>query len=133
MNYEEIAHKIDYAVKCAANVTVELDDPEWCELVFVTFGDDLSIYVEPIKIGAVAARVKVRGEVARLYLHMDDFMSLAPMLHAIRMALEPFVMGNGREFVAHDFPKGLVIALIDDREVNAIHDASEAAKGFASV
>jgi hypothetical protein len=120
---KKAAQKIAYAVRCAADVAIRLADPEWCELIFVSFGDELGEVPETLQIGAMAARVKVRGEVARLYLHIDDPVSFTIMRDAIRVALKPFLMG-GRQFVVHDSAEGIEVVLLDEGEIQDIHNAT---------
>jgi len=117
----EIVQKIAYAIRCAADVTIRLGDPEWCELVFATFSNRLSESVETIHIGAMPARAKILGEVVRIHLHLNDFMSIAVIRNAIRMAIEPLLV-RGRQLMVHDSLEGLVVILaLDDRKIYGIH------------
>lgn len=125
---QQIAQKIAYAMKCAAGFSIKDDNPEWCELVFATFPNDFGESIEVVHIGAMPARVKIRGEIVRLYLYLNNLVSLTVMRDAIRVALDPFVVG-GRQFVVHDGFEGLEVLLIEDhREVHVIHDASSTAE-----
>jgi hypothetical protein len=101
---EKLICSIVRALRAAADVAIRLADPEWCELIFVSLTDELGKVPEPIKIGAMPARTKVSGEVARLYLHINDPMSFAVMRDAIRLALEPFFVRE-RQLVLHDIRK----------------------------
>jgi hypothetical protein len=121
----EIAQKIAYTVRCAADLTIRFGDPKWCELVFATLPDQLSEGIKVVHIGAMSARVKMRGEVVRLHLHLNDSVSVAIIRDAIRMALEPFVV-RGRQLIVHDALEGLVFVFVlaNDRQIQAIHKAS---------
>ena len=119
----EITQKIAYALRTAADFAIRAADPEWCELVFVSFPDGFSKDVETVQIGAMPARAKVSGEVVRLYLHLDDLVCFLPMRDAVRFALEPFFVGS-RQLTVHDTAEGYEVILRDDREINAIHDGS---------
>jgi hypothetical protein len=110
----EIAQKIAYAMQVAVGFSIKQDNPEWCELLSVSFPDAFSENVEPVKIIAMPARAKVRDEVARLYIHPNDLVSIAPMRDAVRLALEPFVVG-GRQLAMQDIPEGFEVVLRDDR------------------
>ena len=68
----QIVQEIADTIKCAADVAMRLGDPVWCELVFVSFPDQFGEGIETVHIGAMAARAKVRGEVVRLHLHLND-------------------------------------------------------------
>ncbi len=116
----QIVQEIADTIKCAADVAMRLGDPVWCELVFVSFPDQFGEGIETVHIGAMAARAKVRGEVVRLHLHLNDLASLTIIRNAIRVALEPLVV-SGRQFIVHDTAEGVVVALVDHGKIQAIH------------
>jgi hypothetical protein len=116
--------RIADTIKSAARVAVRLGDSEWCELVFVTFPEKFGEVEETLQIGAMTARVKVHGEIVRLHLHFNDCPSLSTIIRdALRMALEPFFIGD-RQFTVHDTAEGFVIVLLDDREIEIIHNGT---------
>jgi hypothetical protein len=127
MNHE-IVKKISYAVKCGADVSMRLNDPEWCELVFATLSERIGEDVESVQIGAIAARKRVPFEVVRLYLYLNDIVSIPPIRDALRLALEPFIVG-GRQLIVHDIPEGFEIVLDNQRKAHVIHDESSSAEG----
>ena len=93
--------QIANAIKRAAEIVIALNDPKWCELIVAFFHDDSSECEKSAQITSTAVFADKVGELVGFHLHLEDSMSLAPMLNAIRMAIQPRRIG-GRQLIMHD-------------------------------
>jgi hypothetical protein len=114
-----------------ASADVATHDPEWCALVSAALTKELGEDVKTVQIGALAALAKVRGNIVRLHLYFDDVVGLAPMRDALRYVLKPFFVG-GHQFMGHDSSEGLIIVLVDLREVRVVHEVPSSTPETAS-
>jgi hypothetical protein len=105
---EEIVRQIASVLRTGVGFSIKQANPEFCELLSASFPDAFGENVEPVKIMAMTARAKVRGEVARLYIHPNDLVSIAVIRDAVRLVLEPFCV-SGRQLTMQDIPEGLEV------------------------
>ena len=94
------------AIKRAAEISISLGDPKWCELLSITFRNGCGEVIEALHISGTAALTNESSKLVRVDLNFEDLICASPIRNAIRMALCPLIV-CGRKFCAGSFPREL--------------------------
>jgi hypothetical protein len=79
---------------------------------------------EAFQVGSNIMRLTIPGELVRIYFNIDhDFALLSALQSAVRMNLEPFIIGVGQVSV-RETPEGVVIFRADNRKRDLVHNES---------
>lgn len=129
-NFGHRVAQIASVAQTAARLAAAERDGTWCELILISRPYGRSEPEEGLIIAATIARVNELGELVRVHFDNFDDVGLAVFRQALRMELEPFVVGVGQVRV-DDSPDGIVILRRDIGEVHSLHTASSISENVA--